>query len=343
MLGRVILLGASAGGVHALQEVVKGLPADLPAAVLVVLHVSPYGRSAMPAILSRAGVLPALHPEDGEPMQEGRVYVAPPDHHLIVQDGRVRLSHGPSENAQRPCVDVLFRTAAQAYGPRVIAVVLTGNLDDGTAGLAVVKRLGGISIVQDPAGADYPSMPASAIHNMEVDHVVPLADIPRLLVDLCNQPLGDDPDPDEEGRDMKEEVEHGQDPQESGVPSDLTCPACGGSLRESRVDSVIHFRCRTGHAYSPESLLAKQTDTIEESLWAAVRSLEENAALARRMERRMRQLRGSGPAGDARYGKRAREAERHVNVLREMLVKAEEGTQELDTEEALPRKASTRT
>jgi two-component system chemotaxis response regulator CheB len=188
VLGRVILLGASAGGVHALQEVVKGLPAGLPAAVLVVLHVAPYGRSAMPAILSRAGVLPALHPEDDEPVQEGRIYVAPPDHHLIVQDGRVRLSHGPAENAQRPSIDILFRSAAQAYGPRVIAVVLTGNLDDGTAGLAVVKRLGGISIVQDPAGADYPSMPASAIHNMEVDHIVPLAGIARLLVDLCNQP-----------------------------------------------------------------------------------------------------------------------------------------------------------
>lgn len=331
MLGRVILLGASAGGVNALQQVVKGLPADLPAAIFVVLHISPYGRSAMPAILSRAGTLPALHPQDDEPVQEGRIYVAPPDHHLVLEDSKVRLSHGPSENAQRPAVDVLFRTAAQSYGRRAIAVVLTGNLDDGTAGLAIVKRHGGIAIVQDPADADYPSMPSSAIYNVDVDHVVPLADIPRLLVDLCNQPMVDpDPGPGSEARDMKEEVDLGDDPEARGVPSDLTCPACGGSLRESRVESVVHFRCRTGHAYSPESLLAKQTDVIEEALWAALRSLEENAALARRMERRMRQLRQNGPGAEERYGRRAQEAEQHAEVLRRMLTKDEEGTQQLD-------------
>ncbi|MFP5286516.1 MAG: chemotaxis protein CheB, partial [Thermoanaerobaculia bacterium] len=303
----------------------------LPVAVFVVLHVSPYGRSAMPAILTRAGVLPAEHPRDGEPVQEGRIYVAPPDHHLILEDGRVRVSHGPSENAQRPAVDVLFRTAAQSYGRRAIAVVLTGNLDDGTAGLAIVKRHGGIAVVQDPADADYPSMPSSAIYNVDVDHVVPLADIPGLLVELCSQPVVDpEPPPDPEARDMREEVDLGDDPEAQGVPSDLTCPACGGSLREARVDSVVHFRCRTGHAYSPESLLAKQTDVIEEALWAAMRSLEENAALARRMERRMRQLRQNGPGAEERYGRRAQEAEQHAEVLRKILTKDEEGTQQLD-------------
>ncbi len=335
MLGRVILIGASAGGVYALQEIMKGLPADLPAAVFVVLHIAPYGKSAMPAILSRAGRLPALHPEDGDPVQEGRIYVAPPDHHLMIEDGRVRLSHGPSENAQRPAVDVLFRSAAQVYGPRALAVVLTGNLDDGTAGLAIIKRYGGTAIVQDPADADYPSMPTSAILNVDVDHVVPLAEIPGLLVDLCRQPVVDpDPDPDpEEGRDMKDENDRGQDPEEKGVPSDLTCPACGGSLRESRVEGVVHFRCRTGHAYSPETLFAKQTDTIEEALWAALRSLEENASLARRMERRMRDLRDIAPGALDRYTRRASEAEQHAEVLRKILTKDEEGVQQLDEEE----------
>jgi two-component system chemotaxis response regulator CheB len=329
MLGRVILIGASAGGVHALQEVVRGLPADLPAAVFVVLHIAPYGKSAMPAILTRAGRMPACHPEDNDPVEEGRIYVAPPDHHLILEDSRVRLSHGPSENAQRPAVDVLFRTAALAHGNRVVAVVLTGNLDDGTAGLAIVKQHGGIAIVQDPADADYPSMPTSAVLNVAVDHVVPLADIPRLLVEICNRPLVN-PDPDPEGRDMKDENDRGQDPEEKGVPSDLTCPACGGSLRESRVGEVVHFRCRTGHAYSPETLFAKQTDTIEEALWAALRALEENAALARRMERRMRNLREISPGVQDRYGNRAREAEQHADVLREMLTKAEEGVQQVE-------------
>ena len=333
MLNRVILVGASAGGVGALSELVRGLPADLPAAVFVVLHISPYGKSAMPAILSRAGVLPALHPRDEDPVQEGRIYVAPPDHHLILEDGRVRLSHGPSENAQRPAVDVLFRSGAQSYGRRAVAVVLTGNLDDGTAGLAVVKRHGGIVVVQDPADADYPSMPLSAIENVEVDHVAPLADIPRLLVDLVGQPVNE-ASPDTEGRDMKEEIELGDDPEEKGAPSDLTCPACGGSLRESRVETVVHFRCRTGHAYSPETLLAKQTDVVEEALWAAMRALEENAALARRMEKRMRQLRHNGPGPEERYSRRAREAEQHAEVLRKLLTKEEEGTQQLDLSSA---------
>ncbi|HWN45240.1 MAG TPA: chemotaxis protein CheB [Thermoanaerobaculia bacterium] len=319
----IILIGASAGGVQALSELVGGLPADLPAAVFIVLHVSPYGRSAMPVILSRAGNLPAVHATDGEPIQMGRIYVAPPDQHLVLQDGFVRLSRAATENAQRPAVDVLFRTAAQAYGRRAIGVVLTGNLDDGTAGLAVVKRHGGTAVVQDPEEADYPSMPQSAIANVDVDHVLPLAGIAPILVELIREPL-EEPEPREpEGLDMKEELEHGQDHEEQGVPSDLTCPDCGGSLRESRVEDIVHFRCRTGHAYSPETLLVKQDDVVEAALWAAVRSLLENAALARRMERRLGQSGRLTPGAEQRYERRAEEAERHAEVLRRMLVQDE--------------------
>ncbi len=274
----------------------------------------------MPVILSRAGNLPAVHATDGEPVQMGRVYVAPPDHHLVLQDGLVRLSRAPTENAQRPAVDVLFRTAAQVYGRRVVAVVLTGNLDDGTAGLAVVKRHGGTAVVQEPEEAEYPSMPQSAIANVEVDHVLPLAGIAPLLVELIREPL-EEPEPMEpEVGDMKEELEHGQDREEQGVASDLTCPECGGSLRESRVEEVVHFRCRTGHAYSPETLLVKQDDVVEAALWAAVRSLLENAALARRMERRLGQGSRLGSSAEQRYERRAEEAERHAEVLRRMLI-----------------------
>ncbi len=319
----IILIGASAGGVQALSNLVGGLPADFPGAVFVVLHISPYGRSAMPMILSRAGNLPAAHATDGEPVRMGRVYVAPPDHHMVVEDGVVRLSRAATENAQRPSIDVLFRTAAQAYGPRAVGVVLTGNLDDGTAGLAVVKRHGGTAVVQDPEDADYPSMPRSAIANVEVDYVLPLAGIAPLLLELIREPL-EEPEPEpEENLDMKEELEHGHDHEELGVPSDLTCPDCGGSLRESRIEEVVHFRCRTGHAYSPETLLAKQDDVVEAALWAAVRSLLENAALARRMERRLGQGSRLGPGAEQRYQTRAEEAERHAEVLRRMLVQDE--------------------
>jgi two-component system chemotaxis response regulator CheB len=317
----IILIGASAGGVQALSAVVGGLPKDIPAAVFVVLHIAPYGRSAMPAILSRAGVLPATHAEDGEPIEPGRVYVAPADRHLMLEPGRVRLSRAPTENGQRPSVDVLFRSAAQAYGPRCIGVVLTGNLDDGTVGLAVVKKYGGLAVVQDPDEADYPSMPRSAMHNVEVDHVSQLAGIAPLLVELANDPVIETSPP-PEVEDMKTELEHGNDPEEKGmVPSDLTCPDCGGSLRESRVDDgVIHFRCRTGHAYSPETLLVKQADVVDAAIWAAVRALQENADLARRMERRLQQTGMTARISHERYERRAQEAERHAEVLRRLLM-----------------------
>ncbi|HEX3129365.1 MAG TPA: chemotaxis protein CheB [Thermoanaerobaculia bacterium] len=315
----IILIGASAGGVQALSAVAAGLPPDLPAAVFVVLHIAPYGRSAMPSILARAGALPAKHAEDGEPVEPGRIYVAPADHHLMLEPGRVRISRAPTENGQRPSVDVLFRSAAQAYGPRCIGVVLTGNLDDGTAGLAVVKKYGGLAVVQDPDEADYPSMPHSALQNVEVDHVSPLADIAPLLAELAREPVTTTGPLPEEG-DMKTELEHGKDPEEKGVPSDLTCPECGGSLRESRVEGVIHFRCRTGHAYSPETLLVKQSDVVDAAIWAAVRALQENADLARRMDRRLRQTGMLTQKAHERYERRAQEAERHAEVLRRLLM-----------------------
>ncbi len=323
MPGRdIILIGASAGGVQTLAELARHLPGDLPAAVFIVLHLAPYSPSSMPAILSRAGALPAAHPRDGEPIVPGRIYIAPPDHHLLIEPERVRISRGPTENGHRPAVDVLFRTGAEVYGPRVVGVVLTGNLDDGTVGLAIVKKHRGVAVVQDPQEADYPSMPQSAIASVDVDHVLPLAGIASLLVELAHQPV-DDPEPppgEEDPRSIKRELEQGEDREGKGAPSGLTCPDCGGSLFEREESGLLHFRCRTGHAYSSESLLAKQSETLEASLWAAVRALEENAAMAQRLERRMRSTRSRDVNGETRYTRRAREAERHADVLRRILM-----------------------
>lgn len=323
----IVLIGASAGGVHALSQLVGLFPRDLPAAVFVVIHLSPYSPSAMPTILSRSGPLPAVHPKDGDPILPGRIYVAPPDHHLLIEPDRVRLSRGPTENGHRPSVDVLFRTGAQVYGRRVQGVVLTGNLDDGTAGLATIKKKGGMALVQDPAEADYPSMPQNAIAAVDVDHVLPIAGIVPMLVKLAHEPLGPpEPPSRQEPKPMKikEELERGEDREGKGPPSGLTCPECGGSLFEREEGEIVHFRCRTGHAYSPESLLAEQFDTLEATLWAAVRALQENAALARRMERMMHQRDRSGArAAETRYGRRAEEAERHAEVLRRVLLREE--------------------
>jgi two-component system, chemotaxis family, protein-glutamate methylesterase/glutaminase len=317
----IIVLGASAGGVQALCEVIGSLQPNLPAAIFVVLHVAPHGRSAMPSILSRAGCLPASHPKDGEPIVPGRIYVAPPDRHLILEDSTVCLSRNATENGHRPAIDVLFRSAAREYGRRVIAVVLTGNLDDGTAGLGLIKKVGGVAVVQDPEEADYPSMPQSAIANVPVDHVMPVADIGPLLNELVHEPLPEQAEDLtlEERKDlpdMSEEEEY--DGSIKGVPSGLSCPECGGGLFERPGgDLPLHFRCRTGHAYSPESLIAKQTDGLEAALWAAMRALQENAALARRLERRARQNGGNGVS--ERYHRRAEDAEKHAELLRALL------------------------
>jgi two-component system chemotaxis response regulator CheB len=325
--GTLLLLGASAGGVQALSEVVRELPRELPAAVFAVLHVSPYGRSAMPAILTRCGSLPAVHPEDGEPLRCGKIYVAPPDLHMVVEPGAVRLSRGPSENGFRPSVDVLFRTAARSYGPRVVAVVLTGNLDDGTAGLAAVKRRGGIAVVQDPKDADYPGMPASAMRNVDVDYVLPLPEIASVLVDLCNRQVAE-PVPSVSGQAaeegaaslMKAQIDHGAD-RESGKPSGFTCPLCGGALWQTEEGIYEHFRCRTGHAFSPDSLLALQLRSTERDLWAALRSLEESASLLGRLGRQVRS--GDGSDEGERFRQRQRALEQHAESLRQILTQSD--------------------
>jgi two-component system chemotaxis response regulator CheB len=323
----IIVIGASAGGVQALSEVVASLPPDLPAAVFAVLHVAPFGRSALPQILSRSSTLVARHPEDGEEIRPGHIYVAPPDRHLALDHGRVRLGLGPTENGHRPAVDVLFRTAARAYGPRVVGVVMTGNLDDGTAGLALIKQRGGIAVVQDPEEADYPGMPESALRNVAVDHVLPIAGIGSLLAELARNgsnggngnrtlppptgdPIGADPGDLETAE--EEAWLYG------GAPSGLTCPECAGALWEiTNGEGPLHFRCRTGHAYSPESLLAKQNGSLEAALWAAVRSLEESAALTRRLEKRFESI--GSPHSRERFRSRAENAERHASLLREIL------------------------
>jgi two-component system chemotaxis response regulator CheB len=189
----IIVVAASAGGVETLCKLASGLPPDLPAAVFVVLHIPPHATSFLPSILSRAGPLPAAHPNDGQAIEHGRIYVAPPDSHLLVKRGHIHLGHGPRENGHRPAADPLFRTAARAYGPRVVGVVLSGNLDDGTAGLLAVKVRGGVAIVQDPSEALYSGMPASASENVAVDWVLPVSEMAALLARLALEPVEEKP------------------------------------------------------------------------------------------------------------------------------------------------------
>jgi two-component system chemotaxis response regulator CheB len=281
----VVVIGASAGGVEALRTLVADLPADFPACVLVTLHVPSTGMSALPAILSRTGVLPAEHAREGSLIEAGRILIAPPDHHLILLEDTVTLSHGPRENGHRPAVDVLFRSAARAHDGRVIAVVLSGALDDGAAGMVAVTRRGGTGIVQDFDDALHDSMPRAAQAAAGVELVVPAKELAALLGELLRrqehaaQPASE-PLLDMETAMAELDPDAMHDHDRPGSPSGFGCPDCHGALFQITEGGLARFRCRVGHAWSPESLLAQQSLALEGALWMALRGLEEKAALS---------------------------------------------------------------
>jgi two-component system chemotaxis response regulator CheB len=319
----LIVVGASAGGVEALVELVAGLPPDLPAAVCIVLHVPAAGTSLLPQILSRAGSLPTGHARDGELLRHGHIYVAPPDSHLVIEPARMRLVAGPRENGHRPSVDVLFRTAAAAYGPRVVGVVLSGTLDDGTAGLLVIKRRGGVAVVQQPADARYPGMPQSALEHVVVDYALPVAEIgsalARLAVETVRQHTGPvSAELEEEIRAAELDLARLNQEDFPGEPSVYTCPECHGSLWELHDGELLRFRCRVGHAYTAESLLAGQASSLEAALWAALRALEEKASLSSRLAERATE-RGYGLAAE-RFEEQEQDARQRAAVIREALL-----------------------
>ena len=317
----IVVIGASAGGVEALSTLVAELPRSLRAAVFVVLHVS-RGRSVLPEILTRAGRLPAAHPADGDRIEYGQIYVARPDHHLTLEEGVIRVVHGPTENGYRPAVDPLFRSAARVYGPRVVGVILTGALDDGTAGLAAVKEAGGVAVVQDPDEAFASSMPRSARAFVPVDHVLPVREIGVLIAGLTNEQTGSRPTA--EGPHVRA-IETDLGPpnialdgsDRPGKVSVFTCPECHGTLWEADERGIVRFRCRVGHVYSPESMLSAQTDSVDRALWVALRSLEERAALTHRLSERAR-IRNHAWVSKA-FEERALAADEHAAVLRDLL------------------------
>lgn len=331
----IVVVGASAGGVQALTTLVAGLPPDFPAAIFVVLHVPPYAESRLPEILGWSTPLPTAHAVDGEAIVGGRIYVAPPDRHLLIHPGRVELGRGPRENRSRPAVDALFRTAARAYGPRVIGVILSGALYDGSAGLLAVTSQGGLAIVQDPEQAAVDGMPRSAMRLTAVDHVVPTEAMGPLLDLLVREPApassrhtnGARPMTDHDAHRTTDSEEHMTaviggtiDLQADGVRADevtiFTCPDCGGTLFQEGAP-VTRFRCHVGHAYAPEVLLGAKTDEVEEALWRCVRILTEKATLSRQVARRTVQLGSTQVAG--RVEEQAETDERHARILRDLL------------------------
>jgi two-component system chemotaxis response regulator CheB len=281
----VVVIGASAGGLDAVRVLVSGIPATFPSAICIVIHISPESPSVLAEILSRATPLRVSQACDRQRLEAGHVYVAPPDRHLIIEPGRLRVTKGPREHRFRPAIDPMFRSAAQVFGPNAIGIVLTGNLDDGAAGLWTIKKLGGTAIVQDPSEAMFSSMPLQALTNVNVDHVVPLAQIPKLLVELTSG-MSVEAERRSVPRHIEVEVNIAkeQNPRDAGLeqigkPSPYACPECHGVLLEINDDGRIRLRCHTGHAYSLESLLAAINEAIENSMSAAMRSIEEGGLL----------------------------------------------------------------
>ena len=326
----IVVIGASAGGIQALTTLVAGLPRDFPASLLIVVHIPPYAISRLPEILSRSGPLPATHAQQGEAIEPGRIYVAPPDRHLLVRTGWIELSRGPRENHARPAIDrIVSHCRPGLRSDETIGIVLSGALYDGSMGLLAIKTRGGMAIVQDPKEAIVDSMPRRAIERVAADHILPVAEIAAALTDLVRQPVMS------ARRDQQVNTIDAEERLEAVIAEDFaeqasdgrteettlfTCPDCGGVLWQGGEGPVLRFRCHVGHAFAPEVLLSQKSEELETALWSSLRLLKEKATLTQQLANRTRTS-GNGKAAQAaeRIAEQAKLDERHAQVIQELL------------------------
>jgi two-component system, chemotaxis family, protein-glutamate methylesterase/glutaminase len=303
----IVVIGGSAGSVETVLELAKTLSAGLEAAVFLVIHFPANATSCLPELLSRAGNLTAKYAEDGEKVLPGRIYVARPNLHMLVEPGRISLNAGPRENSSRPSIDPLFRSAARAYGQRVIGVILSGARDDGIAGLQEIKQHGGITIIQDPQESLFPTMPQTARDNVKIDHVVSVSDLGRTISSLVGS----------SSIRSKAMTTSGQSSNDYSPdqPASFGCPECGGTLWQNPQNLVDHYRCRVGHAYSSESLYSEMSFVVEQALWTAVRALEERAELSEKLAHRMRN-RNVQSSTALKFQTQAQQSKSHAETLR---------------------------
>ncbi|WP_207434881.1 chemotaxis protein CheB [Sabulibacter ruber] len=319
----IIVIGSSAGGWDALPMILENLPADLPASVFVVQHLSSVSMgNGFRTHLAGRSLLPCDFGVDNEPIKPGRVYLAPPDHHLLLTQDRIRITHGPRENGFRPAVDTLFRSAAAYFNANVIGIILSGMRDDGVEGLSAISRSGGVTMVQDPATAPFPDMPQAAINQIEVDYVVPVIEMGLVLSGLVSQP-----------RQQKKEVPLDvlneatiaervltsiNSVERTAELTEFTCPSCGGVLWDVNHGNQVHsYRCHAGHAFSPDSLFQFKTTEIEETLWASLRLLEEQKRMLEKFSSHNSLL---GREQEASLEKRLEENQRYIDRLRSLLL-----------------------
>jgi two-component system, chemotaxis family, protein-glutamate methylesterase/glutaminase len=325
----IAVVGASAGGVPALEALVAGIPADLDAAVFVVIHTRDDAVSHLAEILSRAGPLPASFAIDGEPIKPGRIYVSCPGHHLLIEDERVGVKAGPKENRFRPSIDALFRSAAYMCRERVLGVILSGALSDGASGLWTIKQFGGLTVVQDPKEAAYDDMPRAALEQVEIDYTLPVRRIGPLIATLTKTQVADKPEPPPEIIERtKREVDvaasgdsFNRRMMEFGELTPFTCPECHGALIQIKEGRLIRFRCHTGHGFTANALLSGVTDSVEASLWNALRVMEEAVMLLEHMAQHFDE---TGRKDDARlFMAKAEQTRQRARLVQKQAISAE--------------------
>lgn len=326
--GRIIVIGASTGGFEAFKKIIHDLPPDFETPIFIVWHMAPDIRGVLPQVLNRINTIYAAHGYNDESVKTNRIYVAPPDHHMLLQDGKIRITHGPKENRFRPAVDPLFRSAAYSYGNRVIGVILSGALDDGTAGLWTVKHYGGIAVVQDPLDAEVSSMPENAMREVKTDYCTGISKMAELLVRLSKEPLPQKADVMKDELTKKEiEIAAEENALEKGFLkfgelSPYTCPECHGVLSRLQNDNIIRYRCHTGHAYSADALMTAITEKIEDGLYSAIRGMDESIMLLNHLGDHHAEA--NQPKLAALYFKKAKEAQERSQLVRKAVLNHEE-------------------
>lgn len=320
----IIVIGGSSGATAPLNEILRRLPSDLPAAVFVVLHIPAQGIGILSTVASAASRLPVLRAESGMAIEKSHVYLAVPGYHLLVYESRIMLGRGPRENMVRPAIDPLFRSAALQYGPRVIGVVLSGLLSDGAAGLNAIKRCGGVTLVQDPADAVADEMPLRAMEATTVDLCVDSAKIGDVLSDLARERPGmAHPVPPEIRLEVEIAAGERIDSEHLTDIADhapFTCPGCGGVLSAVRTGQPLRFRCQVGHGYTADALAKEQESRVDEAMRVALRIIEERAELVRRMAEDGRQ-RGRVAVAQM-YDARAAEYREYAGTLRRVILQS---------------------
>ncbi|HEY0059608.1 MAG TPA: chemotaxis protein CheB [Flavisolibacter sp.] len=331
----IVVIGASAGGIIALVEFLKCIPEDFDGYIFVVQHLSPFSPSVLPQILGRVSTMKAVHPRDGEVMKKNTIYVAPPDHHLLLENDQISIKKGPKENRFRPSIDALFRSAAYTYGPRVVGIVLSGLLDDGTSGLWSVKRHNGLCVIQDPEEAEFPSMPLNVLEYVDVDYSVPICEMGSLVSKLTAERAPEKTVLSESEIDLlKTEVNiAAQDNAfdmgvlDKGALTPLTCPECSGAMVQVTEGKIVRYRCHTGHGFTDSALLAGVTKAVEDNMWKCVRGMEEAIMI---LERTARQYEQQGKEETASlFYRKAKETHDRTRVIRNHIFEQEKLSEDI--------------